>query len=457
MEFKFIRAAILSFAIVMLPLSLIFSQKADLKNQLTPENGMIVVTFHESDSIFPNHGQGWMSSRFPSTIKYLRLGWAEFEPESGKYDWTLIDNAIASARLKGSKIAIRIMTCSPHSRGYYTSPKWLFDEGCKSHDYLAGGDDQTSGGARIPRIEPDYSDPIFLLRHGEFIKALGERYDNSSDIEFLDIGSYGYWGEWHTPNPAPVEVRRKIVDMYIQSFKKTPLVFMSDDAEVLGYALEKGAGLRRDGVGSRWHEQNWIGSAKYAKVKGMDEVWKHSPVVFEWYGNYDYLLQRGWSFDSAINFMLRNHVTVINDNVGKVPQDKMDQIEKLSRFAGARFVLNEISHQESVRSGSSLSINMNWTNAGVGKVYRPYMLRLYLLDERNMVVFSTDFKDDPSTWLPGEFVTNESILIPGSLKKGSYKLAVSLVSTKVGQPSFRLAIDVPEINGLYILSKLKVE
>jgi predicted GH43/DUF377 family glycosyl hydrolase len=426
---------------------------------LTPlrsEKGLVRVRFNETDSLYANPGQGWMSSRFPSTVKYLRMGWADFEPEHGKYDWTKIDNAIASARQKGSKIAIRIMTCSPHSSGYYTSPKWLFDEGCKSYEYLVGGDDPTSGGTRITRIEPDYSDPLYLLRHAEFIKALGGRYDNSSDIDFLDIGSYGYWGEWHTPHPAPVEVRRKIVDMYISAFKNTPLVFMSDDAEVLGYALEKGAGLRRDGIGSRWHEQNWIGTGKYTKVKGMEDAWKHSPVVFEWYGNYEYLVGRGWSFDTAVNFMLRNHVTIINDNIGKVPAEKMSQIDKLSRLSGARFVLNEISHQESVRLGSPLKVNMNWTNSGAGKVYKSYILKFFLLSELNEIVFEDSFNTDPSDWMPGEIMIQEEFQIPASLKKGTCKIAIALASTRGDQPPFKLAFDVKPVNGLYILSKVKL-
>ena len=448
---------IYSLSIAFLTFTISFCQKG-INSEVTRSVSSNIVTayFRETDSIFPNPGQGWMSSRFPSTIKYLRLGWADFEPEHAKYDWSKIDNAIAAARQKGGKIAIRIMTCNPHSTGYYTSPKWLFDEGCKSFEYLVGGDDPTSGGARIPRIEPDYSDPLYLERHDEFIRALGEKYDESSDIEFLDIGSYGYWGEWHTPDPAPVSVRKKIVDMYIRAFKKTPLVFMSDDAEVLGYAIDKGTGMRRDGVGSRWHEENWIGSAKYSAVPGMENVWKHVPVVFEWYGNYDYLLQRGWSFDSAINFMLRNHVTVINDNIGRVPLDKMPQIEKLARLAGARFVINEISHNESVRAGSALEINMKWMNTGAGKVYKQYILRFFFLDTENKVVFTADAKAEPVSWLPGEFKIKEFIQIPASVRKGLYKLAVALVNKDSNQPSFRLAIEVPEINGMHILSALKV-
>jgi hypothetical protein len=418
------------------------------------DSDFVKVQFHESDSVFSNPGQGWMSSRLPSSIKYIRIGWSDLEPERGKYDWSAIDNAIARGKQKGVKVALRIMTCSPHSIGYYTSPKWLFDEGCKFHEYLVGGDDPTSGGARIPRIEPDYSDSLYLTRHNDFIKALGKRYDKSSDIEFLDIGSYGYWGEWHTPNAAPVEVRKKIVNMYAGAFKKTPLVFMTDDAEVLSYALDKGIGMRRDGVGSRWHEKTWIGSAKYSAVKGMADVWKHAPIVFEWYGNYDYLLQRGWSFDSAINFMLRNHVTIINDNIGIVPSDKMPQIINVAKYSGARFVLNEISHEKSIAAGSKFSINMKWTNTGVGKIYKKYVLRFFLLDQNDKVIYSFDGKADPSDWLPGELTITESVNLPTTLKKGTYRLALALENYDSGQPSFRLAIDTQKVNGSYIVSKV---
>jgi hypothetical protein len=54
-------------------------------------------------------------------------------------------------------------------------------------------------------------------------------------VKFLDIGSYGIWGEQHSTHPAPVAVPKQIVDMHLQAFQKTPLVFMSDDVEVMGF------------------------------------------------------------------------------------------------------------------------------------------------------------------------------------------------------------------------------
>ena len=416
----------------------------------------VKVLFHETDSIFANPGQGWMSSRLPSKIKYIRLDWAVLEPERGKYNWAPFDNAIAEGKPRGVKISIRVMTANAHSRGYYSSPKWMFDEGCKYHEYLQGGDDETSGGQRILRIEPVYSDSLFLLRHGEFVKALGQRYDGSYDVEFLDIGSYGIWGEWHTTNPANIETRGKIVDMYIESFRKTPLVFMTDDYEVLGYALSKGTGMRRDGIGSRSDARTWYGS-RYASVTAKPDAWKQAPIVFEWYGSYDYLMKRGWSYDSAIIFMLNNHVTVINDNIGRVPADKMPQLYKLAKLAGARFVLNELTHEKSLKAGSTLTLNMKWTNTGVGKLYQPYVLRFSLLDINNNVVTTSDLKCDPVQWLPGDQNITESVPVPSSIKKGNYKLALAMVDKTGKRSDFRLAIDTPVINDRYIVGELSVK
>ena len=190
------------------------------------------VRFREVDTLFANPGQGWMSqqrspngaTRFPCSVVYIRFDWVDVEPQEGQYNWEFIDDVISAWKPRGAAVGMRVMTANAHSGGYYSSPKWLFEAGCKGFEYNAGDGDPTSGGKAIPRIEPDYADPIYLAKHGAFIAALGRRYDGVPGVEFLDIGSYGIWGEWHTTHPAPVAVRQQIVDMYLQAFSKTLLV-----------------------------------------------------------------------------------------------------------------------------------------------------------------------------------------------------------------------------------------
>ena len=424
----------------------------------------IRVEFREVDTLFANPGQGWMSQarrpqgepRFPCSVVYIRFNWSDAEPEEGRYNWALIDDVLAAWKPRGAAVALRVMTCNAHSSGYYTSPKWLFDAGCRSFDYERGGDDPTSGGQRIPRIEPDYADPLYLAKHGAFLKALGERYDGRPDVEFLDIGSYGIWGEWHTPHAAPVEVRKQIVDLYLAAFRKTPLVFMSDDAEVLAYALSKGTGFRRDGVGSPWHEQNWIGSKKYAGIPDMGEVWKRAPVVFEWFGNYDYLKSKAWSFDAAVDFMLRNHVTLINDNFGRVPPEALPQLEKLARLAGARFVLREVAHEPLAGPGTSLKVAMLWGNTGVGRLHRDYRLQVSLRNPQGEPVVTRDADADPRQWLPGDHRVSIDLPLPAHLAPGDYRLAVALADPAGHRPPWRLAMDTPQQEGRYLVSQVTV-
>ena len=437
----------------------------ELNTALAGEETWVRKEFREVDTLFANPGQGWMSQqrrpnpapRFPCAVVYIRFNWAEAEPEAGQYNWSLIDDTIAAWQARGAAVALRVMTCNAHSNGYYTSPQWHFDAGGKGFEYLRGGDDPTSGGKRIPRIEPDYADPLFLKRHGAFLAALGARYDGKPTLAFLDIGSYGIWGEWHTSHPAPVEIRKKIVDLYVQAFRRTPLVFMSDDAEVLNYALSLGAGFRRDGVGSPWHEQNWIGSKKYAGVLGMADAWKRAPVVFEWFGNYEYLKSRDWSFDAAVEFMLKNHVTLINDNFGRVPPEAMPQLEKLARRAGARFVLRWIEHPAVVKRGAALNVRMNWANVGVGKLYQPRHLRLSLLAADGQPAWTADLKADPRAWLPGEHSVHEETSLPPTLNAGEYVLALALVDPTGWDRPFRLAVDAPEKDGRLLVSRLKID
>ena len=426
----------------------------------------VVSKFRETDETFANPGQGWMTTRrlpdgpgrFPYSVAYFRLNWEYIEPVEGQYKWQLIDEPLAAWAKREIRIAFRIMTTNAHTKGYYCSPKWLFDAGCKSYEYVAGGADIASGGARITRIEPDYGDPLYLEKHGQFIKALAERYDGNPQIEFIDIGSYGIWGEWHTKHPQPWPVRKQIIDMYLDGFRKTQLASMSDDAEALAYALARGTGFRRDGVGSPWHEANWIGSNKYAQVQGFADQWKRAPVVFEWFGPYDYLIERGWSFDRALEFMAANHVTFINDNVGKVPPEQMPKLEQLARRAGYRFVLREISHPESLARGETLTVNMNWSNVGVGKLYRRYPLVLYLLDSKGIVVCQQIQADvDVTSWLPGDRSVAATLRLPTSLHAGQYTLGLALEDPTSEKPAIRLAIDSPQTDRLYRLSPVRVE
>jgi hypothetical protein len=420
--------------------------------------------FEETDALLANPGRGWMSferrprsdSRLPYSVAYLRLDWMRLEPAEGEYDWYPLEAAIAAWKPRGASVALRVMTTNPHSSGYYSSPKWLFDAGCRGFEYVRGDDDVAAGAEAITRIEPDYADPIYLTKHGAFLDALGQRWDGHPDVEFLDIGSYGLWGEWHTSHPAPVEVRRQILDAYLRAFPRTLLLMLSGEIELLGYALEHGTGLRRDGVGSPWHARNWVGSKTYAGVPGMGEAWNRAPVVFEFFGNYGYLQQRGWSFEDALRFVREQHAALVLDNLGELPPEAMPAIEEVARVAGYRFVLREVAHAPEARRGRSLRVRMSWANVGVAKLYRPFTLQVLLLNADGTPAIRHAAAADPRDWLPGQHEVTETLALPQTLGPGEYLLAVALVDPAGQRPPLRLAIDAPDVEGRYEVGSVTV-
>ena len=82
---------------------------------------------------------------------------------------------------------------SARGSGHYVTPKWVFDAGAVP---LAVPDDSSPTGQQI--IPKNWDDPVFLQKMKAFVQALGKHYDGNPDIAFLDIRSYGNWGEGHT-------------------------------------------------------------------------------------------------------------------------------------------------------------------------------------------------------------------------------------------------------------------
>src|SRR5258708_34183282 len=59
---------------------------------------------------------------FPETsVSYCRWYWNVLEPEPGKFNWAIVDLAIAEARAHGQTLAIRLMPYSNED----ALPEWL--------------------------------------------------------------------------------------------------------------------------------------------------------------------------------------------------------------------------------------------------------------------------------------------------------------------------------------------
>jgi len=219
-------------------------------------------TMHFYSNVPKNYGSKLEPSDtlddFPglSTV-YLRVPWAFVEPEEGRFNWALLDTPAQRWIAKGKRVAFRI-TCSENWADFST-PDWVRKAGAKVVPYTWPKGPDPKG----KRWDPDFGDPIFLKKLEQFLAAMGARYDGNPDVAFIDVGTYGMWGEGHThgasrvPEEKADPIVRKHIDLHVKHFPRT-LLCISDDVvgharpgksfPLTDYALSKGVSLRDDSI-----------------------------------------------------------------------------------------------------------------------------------------------------------------------------------------------------------------
>ncbi len=351
----------------------------------TEANGNVVVTPEEIDDVLVNPGMGWTTfhrfnsdhtpEEYPrSSIAYFRWYWDVLEPEEGKYNFEVVDETIEKARENGQKLAFRIMTCN----GTPKAPQWYRDLGAPGMAFNDG-----------KSWQPDYTAPIYLEKQAQMIAAFGERYDGHPDIDHVDIGSMGRWGEWHTSGTGmetpPLEVQKQIIDMYLEAFKETPLVMLIAQADALAYAVEHGTGWRADclgdmgGFSKTWCHMDWY--PQQLATADVEDAWKTARVVFETCWTMQHWHDQGWDVEEIFRRALAMHPSVVNNKSSAVPEDWWPQVNEFSKKMGYRLVLKRLEHPASVRPGGELTLKMQWENLGCAPCYDFYPLAVELVGD----------------------------------------------------------------------------
>jgi len=452
------------------------------------ESQSVRVVPQEIDDLLPNPGMGWetfhrtadrdthLPSWIPSTIHYARWGWKDLESRPGLLNEKFLNEILRQTREAGQRLAFRVKCCSTDPACPY-HPAWLREVGGKVvlTRYQGQG----------PLEVPDLDDPTTLRAHLDFIQRLGKKYDGHPDIDHIDLGSVGWWGEWHMSGsdaigmPSP-ETQRKIIDTYLEAFQKTPLLMLIDGPEMLGYAVRQGTGWRADCLGDMggFSQKRYHMRDKYpptlTKANAL-EAWKTAPVAWETCWDIRKWVAEGWSLRYIFNYALAVHASYINNKSAPLPDDPSvhEEIRRFLRRLGYRLVLREVEYPRCADLGSPLTIRMAWQNVGSAPCYRPYPVAFRLQGRRDqshvlvsdftvnrfmpgsVPLFTEEFMADPPDLPPGDPITAElALTLPRALPAGEYELAVAVLDEQRKAPVVRLAIAGREDDGWYPLGRI---
>ena len=368
-------------------------------------NPGVGLTMHYYSNVPANYGSriepGDDMAWFPGcSICYLRLPWSMVEPEEGVFDWSTIDTPAQRWIARGGQIALRF-TCS-EDWAYYATPKWVFDAGAKGVQYRiwnGTGPIRTPDGKTLP-TDPDFGDPVFLEKLEKFIAVLAERYDGRPEVAFVDIGSYGLWGEGHTFGSSRVpEDKRAIdiphhIDLWCKYFTKTPLI-ISDDLDgnanksgnypLLDYARLKGVGWRDDSILVEPPPRQWY------HAEQAERYWRTLPVILEHEHYAPSKSTKAWSAELLVESVELMHASCmsIHGDPKKLLDENRDAFEKIARRLGYRFIPVEVRWPDAVKvgkKGETFEVSFAFANAGVAPCYADAFPCLTVKDAKGRIL-----------------------------------------------------------------------
>lgn len=431
------------------------------------DDATAVVEPEEIDDLFANPGMGWQTfHRFadedenlaglPSSSAYFRFYWSELEPAEGLIDFAKLDGLLERAREAGQKLAFRVMCAGTSSRESYV-PAWLRENGCPGFEYRYGGKGRTYW-------VPDMDHALFQDAHYRFIEKLGKRYDNHADLDLLDIGTVGLWGEWHMSQTGvdmpSAETRREIIDAWCRAFPKTPKVMLIGDADGMRRAIAGGCGWRADclgdlgGFSKSWNHMDDFYRQQIEKTEAGD-AWKKAPVAFESCWDMRKWVREDWDVHYIFDYALSLHASYLNNKSAPLPEGSRAEVERFLRSLGYRLVLRRLEHPRKIVPGTRIAVDMVWDNVGVAPPYRDAYLAFRLRREEGRPVVLASSRSICG-WMPGRREVSVKLKIPLETRAGKHRLELAIVDPSTKSPAIRLAISGRGEDGWYPLGSLEI-
>lgn len=458
----------------------------------------VTVRTEDSGAVLLNPGMGWTMhfysnvpanygsklspadtlDDFPglSTV-YLRLPWAYLEPEECKFNWAILDTPAQRWIAKGKRIALRFTTSENWMK--YATPEWVKNAGAKGTFYEFNKGRVDAGNT----WDPIFDDPVYLAKLEAFLAAAAKRYDGNPNVEFIDVGTYGMWGEGHTfmsSQQDSLEIQKLHIDLHLKHFKKTLLCISDDFAghdkpgrnfPITDYALSRGVTLRDDSILVQPPPRSWY-HAEMAR-----EFWPKLPVILEHEHYAGSKGRKAWSGDLLLKAVEDYHASFmsIHGEPRQILEENRGTIDRINLRMGYRLQPLEVTWPERVTIAGPLDrskpadrfkVAWKWVNKGVAPCYPGGFPCLTLKDaEGGIVSVLTDESFDlrtlgvgppgaaPAATHSSEFAIG---LVAPVTKPGTYDVFVS-VGTRDGTPRIALPLAGDDGQRRYKLGKLTLQ
>ncbi len=354
---------------------------------------------------------------------------------------------------------------------------------------VATGGDMAAG----PNLawEPVYDDPVFLEKLDKFLAALAGRYDGKSWLRYVDVGSFGDWGEGHTSHGSKrkygFDVLARHVDLHVKHFRRTQLV-VSDDLvfnvaspedrpRLHAKIIASGVSYRDDSILVDWYVQTCGPTFTVRSPEYFDDAWPRTPTILE-LEHYGIVKNKGnWTprpgsslekfgggrtgadyFRGAIEQLHATYIGYHGYAREWLAENPPLTIELLNR-CGYWFFPHRIELPDALIAGRTNTVSIAWQNRGVARAYHPYALILRL---EGPETFEGEFPSGNTRWLPGSggnpWRETHALAIPTTLKPGAYDLKLRLRSHEANRDvRLPLKASLLDKDGFYTVGRARIK
>ncbi|MEG0863928.1 MAG: DUF4832 domain-containing protein [Clostridia bacterium] len=395
----------------------------------------------------------------PFSLVYADLTWREFEPKQGEYDFAAFEesNHFAHWKSLGKRVVFRFVMDVPGKKAHRDLPDWLYE---------ATGDGESYATAYGKGYSPRYENPLLIEAHRQVIAALGKRYGQDPTIAFVELGSLGHWGEWHTHSKLAdfpkTEVSEQYVTPYLEYFSAEKLLMRRP----FQIASREGMGLYNDATGALSATERWLGwiqaggtydgNGEENALAAMSEAWKTAPIGGELTTGTKRETLLTDEFEQLLALLKSSHTSWIGPgSFANMPANSpyQEQLDEIARTIGYRLRAERLT--VSTDEKGAVEARLIFTNDGIAPFYFdwPCVIRLVQKDgsERRMTL-GLRLMDV----LPGAHVETAATLDTEGLQAGEYRLDLAILDPETNLPGVALAMDAPENEGWYTLAWLEI-
>ena len=395
------------------------------------------------------------SAASQSSLVYMDLTWAEWEPEEGKFDIKGFEERyqIPRWRREGKHAVLRFVCDRPEDEAHMDIPQWLYERTADGVFY-----DMEYGKG----YAPDYENREFIDAHEKALTALAEYCNRDTFVAYVELGSLGHWGEWHTKHdegvpPMPdADICWEYANQYADSFYNARLMMRRNYV----MAVDGNMGLYNDMTGDLTDTKEWLdwqekggayvmpnGEIPYKAAVG---IWKKAPIGGEFAPSNDMEEMLGADFAQTLDLIRESHMTFIGPHTPLGYKKLLEETQTIKENLGYRYWISHMDVEMEYAS-QKFEVRLTWENDGTAPIYFPWMAMMYVYDKDGNRKYWEEIEIDLTGLMPGESLCTVNHIPFNDLFREGYTIGIGILDPMTGEPSIELCMNQNYQNGINII------